>query len=184
VGEGRRLFELATEQGVEGVVAKRRASTYVGKRSRDWLKFKVQLTQDGVVGGWTSPEGGRHGFGSLLLGAYERGKLLYIGHVGTGFTGATLTAFKKQLDRLAADHDPFDSPLPPSHARRAHWVKPQIVVTVRFTEWTADGKMRHPIFVGVRDDKRPEDCVREQPLRHETRKTKGRGKGPGDRKRR
>lgn len=173
VGEGKRLFELVRRQGVEGVVAKRRASTYVGKRTRDWLKFKVQLTQDAVVGGWTSPEGSRTGFGSLLLGAYDGGELAYVGHVGTGFGGATLSSLRKELDRLATRASPFQSPLPRNHEGRAHWVRPRLVVTVGFTEWTADGKMRHPTFLGLRDDKRPGDCVIERPLRHETRKSPG-----------
>jgi len=159
---GREFFEAAAEQRLEGIVAKKRASAYVAGRSRDWLKLKCQRRQEFVIGGYTAPQGSRAHFGALHLGLYERGRLVYVSKVGTGFDDATLARIAEKLRPLARPTSPFDAGTPAG--RGHHWVEPKLVCEVRFTEWTADGGLRHPAFLGLRDDKRPEDCRRETPL--------------------
>src|SRR3989454_5348919 len=167
--QGREFFDAACGARLEGVVAKKRDSPYVGKRSRDWLKVKCQLRQEFVIGGYTAPRGSRAHFGALHLGLYEGGRLVYVSKVGTGFDESTLALVARRLEPLARATSPFDVGTP--SGRGHHWVEPKLVCEVRFTEWTADGGIRHPTFLGLRDDKRPEDCVRELP------ETRGRG-GP------
>jgi len=163
VGTGKRLFAQAGKLGIEGIVAKRRASPYVSGRSRDWLKLKAVLSQEFVIIGWTEPRGSRRHIGALLLGVYERGKLRFAGHVGTGFNAATLSDLHRRLAPLETKRSPIgevpvtNSPL--------HWVRPALVAEIKFAEWTYDGVLRHPSYLGLRIDKRPKDCVRESPAR-------------------
>ena len=158
------MLDSACRLGLEGVIAKRRDSAYVGRRSTDWIKLKCKLRQEFVIGGWTDPQGARTGIGSLLLGVHgDDGKLRYAGNVGTGFSEKTLRDLRRQLDALAAERKPFDAGagLP----RAAHWVKPQLVCEVSFGEWTRDGKIRHSVFHGLRSDK-PATAVGEEPVLH------------------
>jgi DNA ligase D-like protein (predicted ligase) len=162
VGHGAEFLAAACEQRLEGVIAKRRDSTYVGTRSRDWLKIKCQLEQEFVIGGYTTPQGTRAHFGALHLGLYENGQLVYVSKVGTGFDDKTLRLVSEKLRPLARATSPFARGAPTG--RGHYWVEPRLVCQVRFTEWTRDGGIRHPAFLGLRDDKRPEDCVREIPV--------------------
>lgn len=150
--------------GLEGVVGKRRDSTYVQRRSPNWIKLKCGQRQEFVIGGYTDPQGSRTGLGSLLLGVHDdKGKLQYAGNVGTGFSEKTLAALKKALDEVAADKSPFAEAT--DNDRRAHWVKPQLVAEVSFGEWTRTGRIRHPVFQGLRADKKASAIVREKPSR-------------------
>jgi bifunctional non-homologous end joining protein LigD len=158
--EGEKLYREACARGLEGVIAKRAASPYVNRRSPDWLKFKCVAEQELVIGGWTDPEGARTGFGALLVGYYDDGALVYAGKVGTGYDDAMLRRLGAQLRRLTRAHSPFARGNPPS--RGTHWVQPKLVAQVGFTEWTRDGKLRHPRFLGLRDDKPAPDVVRER----------------------
>lgn len=160
VGKGVAFFEQARKNGLEGVVAKRRDSVYQERRSRDWLKIKAHLEQEFVVGGWTDPQGTRAGFGSLLLGVYEKGKLVYAGNVGTGFNERILRELHAGLKRLARKSSPFAQG---DVLRGAHYVDPKLVAQVRFAEWTRDGLVRQASFLGLRADKNPKDVVREIP---------------------
>jgi bifunctional non-homologous end joining protein LigD len=158
------MLDSACRLGLEGVIAKRRDSAYVCRRSSDWIKLKCKRRQEFVIGGWTDPKGARTGIGSLLLGVHEEdGKLRYAGNVGTGFDERTLRELRRQLDTLAAQRKPFEagSGLP----RDAHWVKPDLVCEVSFGEWTRDGKIRHSVFHGLRTDKSAQ-AVGEEPVLH------------------
>lgn len=158
------MLASACRLGLEGVIAKRRDSGYVCRRSSDWIKLKCKLRQEFVIGGWTDPKGARTGVGSLLLGVHdESGRLRYAGNVGTGFNEETLRALRRQLDALAAPRSPFEagSGLP----RGAHWVRPDLVCEVSFGEWTRDGKIRHSVFHGLRTDK-PADAISQEPVAH------------------
>ncbi|MGO9125419.1 MAG: non-homologous end-joining DNA ligase [Terriglobales bacterium] len=156
------LFEAAKQQGLEGIVAKRRGSHYEERRSREWLKIKITQTVDCVVGGYTDPEGSRQYFGSIVLGLYnQRGQLIHVGQAGTGFTQATLKEIWQILHPLETKRSPFYGPV---EAANAHWVKPQRVAEIKFTEWTretAEGgqKLRAPVFMGLREDKEPKQCT-------------------------
>ncbi|HEX2547593.1 MAG TPA: DNA ligase D, partial [Ramlibacter sp.] len=144
--------------------AKRRDSAYVCRRSSDWIKLKCKLRQEFVIGGWTDPKGSRTGIGSLLLGVHDDdGKLRYAGNVGTGFNEKTLVAVRRALDARAADRKPFTAGT--GIPRDAHWVEPELVCEVSFGEWTRDGKVRHSVFHGLRDDK-PAQAVGEEPVVH------------------
>jgi DNA ligase D-like protein (predicted ligase) len=157
--EGEAYYRKVCSLGWEGVIAKDGASEYVSRRTRDWLKFKCSKAQEFVVGGYTEPRGSRIGFGALLLGYYRHGKLVYAGKVGTGFDRNTLRRLGRKLAELKTPLSPFAGDgLPHSGA---HWVKPRLVAQVAFTEWTREGKLRHPRFLGLRDDKSPEEVVRE-----------------------
>jgi DNA ligase D-like protein (predicted ligase) len=157
--EGEAYYREACRRGWEGIIAKDGDSPYVSGRTRNWLKIKCVKEQEFVIGGYTDPRGARIGFGALLLGYYDRGKLVYAGKVGTGFDTATLQRLAGQLARLETATSPFAVDDLPRHG--VHWVKPKLVAQIRFTEWTPDGKLRHPRFLGLRDDKRPEEVVRE-----------------------
>ncbi len=155
----RELLASSAELGFEGIIAKRKGSTYVSRRSPDWIKLKNQRRQEFVVGGYTAPQGSRTGFGSLLLGVYdEKGQLQYCGNVGTGFDAGRLTDIKARLDRLASDACPFDKR--PAGVK-AHWVKPKLVAEVAFGEWTRDGRVRQAVFQGLRSDKPASQIRRE-----------------------
>lgn len=159
--QGEALFAACADKGLEGIVAKRIASRYTGGRTRDWLKIKCQRRQEFVIGGYTDPQGTRPYFGALHLGVYDdQGRLAYVSKVGTGFDARTLRALWERLQPLRRRTSPFDVGAPTG--RGHHWVEPRLVAEVRFTEWTEDGGLRHPAFVGLRDDKRPEECQRER----------------------
>jgi bifunctional non-homologous end joining protein LigD len=157
---GEAFYEAAAEQRLEGIIAKRADSRYVGGRTRDWLKIKCYLRQEFVIGGWTDPQGGRGWFGALHLGLYDDGgRLVYVAKVGTGFDEAALRRVWDRLQPLARATSPFDAGTPTG--RGHHWTEPALVCEVRFSEWTHEGGIRHPAFLGLRDDKRPEECQRE-----------------------
>lgn len=160
--EGEAYLKEACGKGWEGIIAKRAASEYVHRRSRDWLKFKCVSRQEFVVGGFTDPQGERIGFGALLIGYYEEDELRYAGKVGTGYDDETLRDLSERLESLERKTPPFadEEGLP---RKGVHWVTPKLVAEVGFTEWTQDAKLRHPRFVGLRRDKDPEDVVRERP---------------------
>jgi bifunctional non-homologous end joining protein LigD len=161
-GDGRELYKRALDEGWEGLIAKRTSSKYVsGKRTTDWAKLKLVRQQEFVVGGWTEPRGTRSGFGALLLGVYDNKRLVYVGHVGSGFDHAELKRVMARLKPLHTAKSPFDVP-PPTTNETPHWVRPELVAQVKFTEWTDDNKLRHPTYLGMRDDKKPEDVVREE----------------------
>ena len=158
---GKDLFAAASAKGLEGIIGKRRASTYLERRTRDWLKIKAQKTQECVIGGYTDPQGARTGFGSLHVGLYDAAGLLnYAGNVGTGFSRDVASALLDKLKPLAIARCPF-AERPTKHPRTSHWVSPKLVAQVRFSEWTDDGRMRHPAFLGLRSDKKPRECTRE-----------------------
>jgi DNA ligase D-like protein (predicted ligase) len=165
--DGEAYFEYACQQGWEGVIAKRADAPYRSGRTQDWLKFKCEQGQEFVVGGWTDPQGSRQEFGSLLLGYFDdAGALVYAGKVGTGFDRALLASIGRRLRELTRPETAFDQrSLPRGAAWRTgvHWVLPELVANVRFTEWTRDGQLRHPRFEGLRTDKSAGDVVREAP---------------------
>ena len=161
-GDGRTLLEAARQQGLEGIVAKRRKSCYIQKRSREWLKIKITQRQECVIGGYTDPRGSRENFGSLVLGLYDdKGRLIPVGQAGSGFTQASHAQMWEKLRKLETKQNPFygkiDSP------RSVHFVKPALVAEIKFTEWTHETgeggiKMRAPIYQGLRTDKDPREC--------------------------
>ncbi|MGD9496523.1 MAG: DNA ligase D [Armatimonadota bacterium] len=165
LADGEAFYEEACEAGWEGLVAKQASSPYESGRSRRWLKLKCVSQQEFVIGGWTDPSGARTGFGSLLLGYYEDGQLRYAGKVGTGFTERQLQEIGARLRELERDQSPF-APGEKS-ARGDHYVAPQLVAEVGYTEWTEAGSLRHPSFLGLRDDIDPEQVVRELVEAHE-----------------
>lgn len=162
-GDGAALLASTGAQGLEGLVAKRRDSPYLpGRRSDAWVKVKHVRRQSAVVCGWKAGEGGRSGqVGSLLLGVHSPAGLVYAGHVGTGFTDATLRLLSERLEPLAREGPPYDGPVPAEHARAVRWVEPVLVVDVAFTAWTRDGRLRHPSYKGIRDDLDPQGVERE-----------------------
>ncbi len=155
-------WELARERGWEGVVAKRRGSPYESRRSPHWLKMKIEASQELVVGGFTDPQGRRVGLGALLVGYFDGGDLVFAGKIGTGFDTRLLLDLRARLDALEIAASPFTRAVGLPRLR-AHWVRPEIVVQVAFTEWTVHGKLRHPRLIGVRFDKDAREVVREQP---------------------
>jgi ATP-dependent DNA ligase len=157
VGDGESAFTAACRRGDEGVVAKLAGAPYAGKRSSNWLKFKCSRDQEFVIVGYTAPKGSRVGLGALLLGYYDGDALRYAGKVGTGFDTATLRSLHKRLSGTEHDHPTVDGAKEPG----AHWVRPTSVAQVAFGEWTRDGKLRHPRYLGLRTDKNPKDVVRE-----------------------
>ncbi len=163
-GDGAAFFAAACKLGLEGIVSKRRDAAYRGQRGRDWVKVKCAQRQEMVVGGWTDPQGSRAGFGALLLGVHDSdGKLRYAGKVGTGFDDRTLVSLSAALRKRAAEQAPFVDAPTGAEGRRAHWVTPDLVAEVTFTEWTQDNTLRHPSFQGLRTDKPARDVVREVP---------------------
>ncbi|HEY5093787.1 MAG TPA: non-homologous end-joining DNA ligase [Candidatus Eremiobacteraceae bacterium] len=160
--DGIKAFSKARRQGLEGIVAKRLDSSYRSGRSRNWLKIKVVASLEFVICGWTEPRRSRKHFGALLLGIFHRGKLTYAGHVGTGFDERTLAALHQKLERLETKRSPFSAV--PKVNSPVHWAKPKLVAEIKFGEWTREGVLRQPVYLGLRVDKRPKDCVR-PPLR-------------------
>jgi bifunctional non-homologous end joining protein LigD len=159
--DGRELYRQAIADGWEGLIAKRADSRYFsGKRSTEWTKLKLIRAQEFVIGGWTAPRGARSHFGALLLGVYEGKKLVYVGHVGSGFNEKELTKLMALLRPLQLDESPFDVP-PPATNDTPRWVRPALVAEVKFTEWTDDNRLRHPTYLGLRDDVKPLSVRRE-----------------------
>jgi bifunctional non-homologous end joining protein LigD len=160
--QGLALFELARQKGLEGILAKKRASHYAERRSHEWLKIKVTQTVDCVVGGYTDPEGSRQYFGSIVLGLYDKkGQLIHVGQAGTGFNQATLKEIWQLLKTLETNRSPFHGDV---DAANVHWVKPERVAEIKFTEWTHETaergmKLRAPVFLGLREDKDPKECT-------------------------
>jgi bifunctional non-homologous end joining protein LigD len=159
---GEDFFDAASERGLEGVVAKKANSRYVGGRSRDWIKIKCQRRQEFVIGGYTDPQGGRSYFGALHLGLYQNKKLIYVSKVGTGFDTESLKSVWDKLQPLTQAKSPFEEKSPTG--RGHHWVEPKLVCEVRFSDWTRDGGIRHPAFLGLRADKKTDECRKDEPL--------------------
>jgi bifunctional non-homologous end joining protein LigD len=155
---GEAMYEEACKSGWEGVIAKRADSKYTSSRSRDWLKFKCAHGQEVVVGGFTPPKGSRIELGALLVGVYAGDQLLYAGKVGTGFNRETLRMLAGKLKPLEREDTPFANA---PRFRDVTWVEPRLVAQVGFAEWTRDGRLRHPRYLGLRDDKDPREVVRE-----------------------
>lgn len=160
-GRGDAVLREACGHGLEGIVSKRADLPYRAGRNAGWTKSKCIARQELVIGGFTDPEGSRQGIGALLVGHRQGGLLRYAGKVGTGFTVASADALRARLEPLRIQEPPFTPPPAGRLGREAHWVKPVLVAEVAFTEWTSDGKVRHPSFQGLREDKRAEDVVRE-----------------------
>jgi bifunctional non-homologous end joining protein LigD len=166
--DGADLLAVTEQRGLEGVVAKRTSSTYVpGGRSRNWVKVKVRRHDELVVGGWSGGAGNREGrLGSLLVGFHRTpgdGVLRYAGRVGSGFTSAELDRLARRLAPRAIDACPFDPPPPALHRRGAHWVRPEVVVEISYGEWTSEGRLRHPVYLGERGDVDAATVVRPPP---------------------
>jgi bifunctional non-homologous end joining protein LigD len=159
--DGEEMYREACRKGWEGLIAKRADSRYVQGRSRDWLKFKCSAEQELVIGGFTAPRGSRTDLGALLLGYYKDGKLRYAGKVGTGFGRAELQRLAGLLEPLQRAGSPFADEVP---ERSVTWVEPALVAQVGFSEWTRDGRLRHPRYLGLREDKPASDVVREGPV--------------------
>jgi bifunctional non-homologous end joining protein LigD len=160
--DGMQLYNAAKQQNLEGIVAKRRRSCYVEKRSREWLKIKLTQIQECVIGGYTDPRGGREHFGSIILGLFDdKDRLVHVGQAGSGFTEKTHADMWKKLQKLATDKNPFYGKV--ESTRKPHWVRPEMVAQIKFTEWTHEGesgsvKMRAPVYLGLRNDKSPKEC--------------------------
>jgi bifunctional non-homologous end joining protein LigD len=157
------FYKLAKENRLEGIMAKNLNSPYLeGKRSSYWQKIKITMQQEFVVGGFTEPKGGRTGIGALLLGVYQNGNLVYTGSVGGGFTVDELPQIRQHLDQIKSSYCPFSNF--PGSSSQITWVKPDVVCEVKFAEWTTDGILRQPVFLGFRDDLKPLDVKREYPV--------------------
>jgi bifunctional non-homologous end joining protein LigD len=161
-GNGRAFYEQASRLGLEGIISKRAAEPYRPGRHGDWVKTKCVHKQEFVIGGFTDPEGARAGLGALLIGYYERRRLVFSGKVGTGFTHKGAVDLRRQLNAIEQKSCPFAPPPEGALGRTAHWVKPQLVCEVVFTEWTSEGRIRHPSFQGLRADKKPQQVRREE----------------------
>jgi bifunctional non-homologous end joining protein LigD len=159
VGRGDEFFKSASEHELEGIIAKRADAPYQAGRGTAWLKIKCQARDEFVIIGWTDPGGAREGFGSLLLGYYDGAhRLRFAGAVGTGFDQKMLRALRRRLDRLGRKEPP-SAEIAREAPRRAHWVAPELVAELRYSEWTRDGRLRHPAFLGLRDDKSAQEVV-------------------------
>jgi len=160
-GDARALEARARSEGWEGLIAKDASSTYqAGRRSPAWRKIKLVHEQEFVIGGWTEPRQTRSYFGALLLGVYDGKDLVYVGHTGTGFDQNELARVWSLLQQRRTDSSPFSTGFKTNEP--AHWARPDLVAQIKFTEWTADGKLRHPVYLGLRDDKSPRDVIREE----------------------
>jgi bifunctional non-homologous end joining protein LigD len=163
---GKALFEVAQQKGLEGVLAKRNGSFYEERRSREWLKIKIRHQLEAVIGGYTEPEGSRQYFGSIVLGLYDQdGNFIHVGQAGSGFTQMTLASVWKLLKPLEMKENPFQGKV--EALKKVHWLKPELVAQIEFTEWThatdeGGPKLRAPVFLGLREDKDPKECVLEQ----------------------
>jgi DNA ligase D-like protein (predicted ligase) len=160
-GGAQRRFAEACRSGWEGLIAKRADAPYSAGRSREWLKLKCAWEQELVIGGYTDPGGSRTDFGALLVGYYEQDRLRYAGKVGTGYSAATLRELGARLRALETPESPFVDARPVP--RGTHWTRPELVAQIGFAEWTREGRLRQPRFLGLRDDKPPGEVVREQP---------------------
>jgi bifunctional non-homologous end joining protein LigD len=160
---GTALLDAAKQKGLEGILAKRRGSVYEERRSHEWLKIKITHTVDCVIGGYTEPEGSRQYFGSIVLGLYdEEGHLIHVGQAGTGFDQMTLKQVWQKLKKLETERNPFHGAV--ESLRKVHWVKPQLVAEIKFSEWTHEteeggAKLRAPVYLRLREDKDPKECV-------------------------
>ncbi len=163
IGTGPQFFKQACDYGIEGIVSKLADSVYESTRSRSWLKVKCHKRQEFVIAGYTPSKKDFPGFGSLILGVYDKGKLVYSGRVGTGFSIKQRLELQKKLDRIAQPAMSFATKPKDPGLRDAHWAKPELMGEVEFTEWTEDGSIRHPSFQGLREDKKAKDVVREEP---------------------
>ncbi len=164
--EGKEFFNIAKKERLEGIMAKDENSPYLsGQRSHAWLKIKTKQKQEVIICGFTAPRGSRTHFGALILGAYRKQQLEYIGHVGTGLSTAGLSSLKKNLDKLTQPHCPFKTA--PTTNMPVTWVKPKLVCEVEFSEWTRDGLLRQPVFLGLREDKSAEEVYPEKSLADE-----------------
>jgi len=170
-GEGEAFFAQIEEFKLEGMMAKRAASQYVQRRSADWLKVKTVERSEVVIAGYTAPRGSRSHFGALVVGLYRDRKLHYVAHVGGGFNQRSLEKIYNLMQPLKVKKSAFVDP--PKTNEPVQWLKPKLVAEVKFSEWTADGHLRHPVFVGLREDKRPELCRFE--TQHPTGKTVAKG---------
>ena len=175
-GTGEAFYRHACDFGLEGIISKRGDQPYRSGRGKDWVKVKCLKRQEMVVVGFTDPEGSRSGFGALHLAVNEGGELVYAGKVGTGFDTKTLTSLRKKLGKLERKTAAFKKAPRGAEARRSHWVEPKLVAEVAFTEWTEDGLLRHPTFQGLREDKAPDEVVRE--VAEPVKKPAGKGKTP------
>lgn len=155
-GDGEEFFKHIEKFHLEGMIAKRAASKYVQKRTADWLKVKTIMRSEVVIGGYTRPRGTRSHFGSVVCGLYRGDKLHYVAHVGGGFNERTLAAIYKLMQPLKSERSPFVDA--PKTNEPVQWLKPKLVAEVKFSEWTADNRLRHPVFIGLREDKKPKDC--------------------------
>lgn len=172
--DGEAFFAQIEKFRLEGMMAKRAASHYLQRRSADWLKVKTVERAEVVVAGYTAPRGSRSHFGALVVGLYRDRKLHYVAHIGGGFNQTTLEKIYKLMQPLKVKKSVFVDP--PKTNEPVQWLKPKLVAEVKFSEWTADGHLRHPVFIGLREDKRPEQCRFEQQQRTAKTVAKGRGK--------
>lgn len=159
-GAGEDFYQVVCEEELEGIVSKLADAPYTSGRNDFWVKTKCSLRQEFVIGGWTDPKGGRAGIGALLLGTYERKKFRYVGRVGTGFNTSTLKEIKKELTELEENESPFDIKSP--RGNDIHWVRPEKLCEVSFSNWTDEGILRTPVFQGLREDKKPREVIREE----------------------
>jgi bifunctional non-homologous end joining protein LigD len=164
--QGKALFEIARQKGLEGILAKRRDSPYHEQRSREWLKIKIRHRIECVIGGYTEPEGARAHFGSIVLGLYDKKKnLVHVGQAGSGFDQKSLDDMWKRLKKLETKQNPFPGKV--EALRKVYWVKPELVAGIEYAEWTEGAttgsgpKLRAPVFLGLRDDKDPSECTLE-----------------------
>lgn len=158
VKNGEAYFKKACKKGREGIIAKNKDSKYVSKRTRAWLKFKCSNRQEFAVAGYTDPQGQRKGFGSLLIGYFDKKQFKFAGKVGTGYDTRFLEGFSKKLKKIETKKKPFKEKTP---LKNKHFVKLKYVAEIAFSEWTKDGKLRHPRFIGIRSDKSPKEVVKE-----------------------
>jgi len=155
---GKKFLQEACRKGWEGLIAKNANEPYAHKRTGNWLKFKCIHRQELVIGGYTDPAGSREGFGAILVGYYESDNLQYAGKIGTGFSDQLLSELHQKMVDIERDHSPFHGAI---KEKGIHWIKPELVAEVGFTEWTSDNKLRHPRFLGLRTDKSAKDVVKE-----------------------
>ncbi|MGO8793994.1 MAG: non-homologous end-joining DNA ligase [Candidatus Sulfotelmatobacter sp.] len=168
--QGKALFEMARAKGLEGILAKRRDCPYQERRSSDWLKIKIRHRIEAVIGGYTEPEGSRAHFGSIVLGLYDQqGRLIHVGQAGSGFNQKSLAEIWKLLKKRETKQKPFYGEV--EALRKVYWVKPELVAEIEYAEWTEGAvsgsgpKLRAPVFLGLRDDKKPQECLLEEPVK-------------------
>ncbi len=170
--QGKALFEMARQKGLEGILAKKRDSIYQERRSSEWLKIKIRHRLEAVIGGYTEPEGSRIHFGSIVLGLYDKqGRLIHVGQAGSGFNQKSLAEIWRLLKKRETKQNPFYGEV--EALRKVYWVKPELVAEIEYAEWTEGAshgsgpKLRAPVFLGLRDDKDPKECLLDEKLRTE-----------------